>query len=438
MTRPSRRKRSSANRLDDLLDRVSGKAKEVRNTRSDQRWGGVRTMDLRRDRELFSRLVLLDFDYLLKQHFVAGPRALSDLLPQSVLGRAQNGHGWFTDEWGVALQFPDATFDRILTVLESSDPTLKGHAVRQRRGVMLQDFCNWIFDNLWSQEMVLTIGDAPVFGVEILANRTVETRVFLTGMVLAGFMDDWAYRETAMMHQKRTFGGYPFHIGGGEILIVDREKFHMCGLGDTGQTVFSDEQLKGLRDAGVIMQGTQGPYHYPDHDQVYFRRCAGDGVSDDMAMIYIGAKYGFDAMLGAFVMDAIDTYDKYVIDLTWGGLDTDLARSIQRRFMDREDQALVDDRMILDLIHFAAKRNDPTTNLSSSHRRFIQIEWPANVPTLFNHWNFLQGNPVADIKLGYSRLPAKQFYGIARQRLAFAGIDVDEPEFVSKRDRKES
>ena len=48
----------------------------------------------------------------------------------------------------------------------------------------------------------------------------------------------------------------------------------------------------------------------------------GDGVCDDLAMIYVGAQHGYDAMLGAFVMDAIDTYDKYLLDLTWGGFDT--------------------------------------------------------------------------------------------------------------------
>ncbi len=391
-------------------------------------------MDIRRDAELFNRLVQLDFDYLMRQRFTAGPSTLTDLLPQSVLGRAQNGHGWFTDEWGVALQFPDATFDRVLTVLETGDPNLKGFLVRRRRGDMLQRFSRWILDNLWQPEIELTIGGAPIFGVEFLAGRKVPTRAFLTGMVLAGFMDDWTYRETAMMHRKRTFGGAPFHIGGGEILIVDREKFKLCGLGDTGQTVFSDEQLRGLRDAGVILGGRDRAYRFPDQDQVYFRRCAGDGISDDLAMLYIGAHHGFEAMLGAFVMDAIDTYDKYVVDLTWGGVDTALARTIQERFLDREDRALVDDRAILDLIHFAAKRNDPAVNLSSSHRRFIQVEWPANIPTLLNHWRFLQGEPVFDIKLGYSRIPARDFYGLAGRRFKAAGMPVKEPEFLAPKE----
>ena len=437
MRRPHRKHKSAARRLDDLLDQVRGKVADKRDNRRSERWGGSRTLDIRRDRELFERLVSLDFDYLLHQKFTASPRVLGDLLPQSVLGRAQNGHGWFTDEFGVALQFPDATFDRVLTALESSDANLKGHLVRQRRGGMLQAFAAWLLERLDTAELELVIDGAPLFGVEFLADKRVDTRDFLTGMVLAGFMDDWFYRETAMMEHKRTFGGLPFHIGGGEILIVDSEKFEMCGLGDTGQSVFLDEQLRELRDIGVVCRDQRVIYSFPEYDQAYFRRCAGDGISDDLAMIHIGAFHGYSAMLGAFVMDAIDTYDKYVIDMTWGGYDTHLARTIQQRFSDREDRPLVDDRMILDLIHFAAKRNDPLTSLSSSHRRFIQIERPASVPTLLNHWHFLQGQPVFDVKLGYSRLPARQFYDTALKRLQSAGLDVKEPVYIDPKQQGE-
>ncbi|MFH2054248.1 MAG: hypothetical protein ABIK96_17455 [bacterium] len=435
MARSFKGKRNARRRLDDLLDQVKGKVGDSRDHRRGERWGGYRTLDVRRDRELFDRLVQLDFDYLMQQHFTAGPRTLADLLPQSVLGRAQNGHGWFTDEWGVQLQFPDATFDRILTVLEGSDPNLKGHLVRKRRGDMLRRFCEWTLANLQAADQELVIDGHPVFGVDFLADARVDMRAFLTGLVLAGFMDDWSYRETSMMQYKRTFAGFPYHIGGGDILIVDREKFEMCGLGDTGATVFVDDQLRELRRVGVVMADRDKGYSYPDQDQVYFRRCAGDGISDDMAMLFIGAMYGYDAMLGAFVMDAIDSYDKYVVDLVWGGLDTHLARTIQKRFLDLEGAPLVDDRRILELIHFAAKRQEPFTTLSSSHRRFIQLENPANVPTLLNHWRFLQGQPVYDIKLGYSRIPARQFYATARQRFTAFGLDVKDPEFLKKPER---
>jgi hypothetical protein len=203
----------------------------------------------------------------------------------------------------------------------------------------------------------------------------------------------------------------------------------MCGLGDTGAVLFDNDQLRTLRDIGVVCRDREAAYRYPDHDQAYFRRRLGDGVCDDLALIFIGAQYGYDAMLGAFVMDAIDTYDKFLLDLTWGGFDTHLARSLQRHFLDTEDRPLVDDREVLDVIHFAAKRNDPVINLSSSHRRLIQYEKNAAVPTLLNHWRFLQGELIYDINLGFSRVPARQFYDVARRRLAAVGLPVLEPRF---------
>ena len=42
-------------------------------------------------------------------------------------------------------------------------------------------------------------------------------------------------------------------------------------------------------------------------------------MCDDLALMWVGLRYGFDAMLGAFVMDAVDTYDKFLLRLTWNG-----------------------------------------------------------------------------------------------------------------------
>lgn len=396
------------------------------------KFSNFRNCDLKRDRELFERLVLADFDFLMRQRFAAAGSVLGDLLPQSVLGRAQQGHGLFVDEFGTSLRFPDATFDRVLSVLEQTDPNLKGPLVRQRRGQMLTEFGDWLIAHARDPELELVLGNRPVFGVDFLAGRKVDTRAFLTGLVLAGFMDDWSYREAAMYQHKRTFNGEPFHIGGGDILIVDREKLAQTGLGDTGRIHFDKDQLRTLEDIGVICRDRHAHYSWPQHDQAYFRRCMGDGVCDDLALIHIGANHGYDAMLGAFVMDAIDTYDKFLLNLVWGGFDTSLARRVQQLFRERENQPLVDDRQILDLIHFAAKRNSPTVGFSSSHRRLIQYEPRAKVPTLLNHWRFLQGETLYDIKLGFTRVPASEFYPAAAIRLDRAGLGVRAPEFYAK------
>jgi len=397
-------------------------------------FANFRNCDLKRDRDLFERLVTADFDFLMGQRFAASPRNLADLLPQSVVGRAQQGHGLFVDEFGTSLRFPEATFDRVTSVLEAADPSLRGELVRQRRGAMLAGFSTWLMARLAEPELELVIDGEPLFGIDFLGARKVETRNFLTGLVLAGFMDDWSYREATMYQHRKTFSGEPFQIGGGDILIVDRENLEMSGLGDTGRIHFDRDQLRTLEDIGVICRDRHATYSWPQHDQAYFRRCMGDGVCDDLALIHIGANHGYDALLGAFVMDAIDTYDKYLLNLVWGGFDADLARRIQRHFIDREEHPLVDDRQILDLIHAAAKRNDPTVNLSSSHRRLIQYEPRAQVPTLLNHWRFLQGEMLYDIKLGFARVPASEFYPLAAQRLDRAGLGVKAPQFFTGRD----
>ncbi len=419
--------------MEDLLDRVKRKASK-RPDFDPRQFANFRNCDLKRDRELFERLVIADFDFLMGQRFAASPRVLGDLLPQSVLGRAQQGHGLFVDEFGTSLRFAEATFDRITSVLEKADPNLRGEMVRQRRGAMLSGFSEWLLASADQPELELVIDGEPLFGIDFLAQRKVDTRAFLTGLVLAGFMDDWSYRESAMYQHRKTFGGEPFQIGGGDILIVDRENLEMTGLGDTGRIHFDKDHLRTLEDIGVICRDRHAKYSWPQYDQAYFRRCMGDGVCDDMALINIGANHGYDALLGGFVMDAIDTYDKFLLNLVWGGFDTSLARKIQRHFIDKESHPLVDDRQILDLIHFAAKRNDPHVNLSSSHRRLIQYEPRAKVPTLLNHWRFLQGQTLYDIKLGFARVSAVEFYPLAARRLDSAGLGVKAPEFFKGRD----
>ncbi|MBK7046378.1 MAG: hypothetical protein IPH48_07640 [bacterium] len=439
MRRPRGKGAGRLRKLDELLDRAAGRnperwdSRDREGDRRRERGPTSRVLDVRRDREIFERLTALDYDFLLCQRFAAGPRVLGDLLPQSVVGRAQNGHGWFTDEFGVSLRFPDATFERVLSVLERIDPNLRGTQVRERRGALVTRFGQWLLANADRPRLTLDVDGGPPLGIDFLAGHEVDTRAFCTGMILAGFMDDWQHRRTAMMQHKRTFGGHPFSVGGGEIVIVDREKFELCGLEDPGATVLEEDQLRELRDFGIICRDPNGAYSFPEHDQVYFRRRLGDGVCDDLALIWVAASYGYDALLGAFLMDGIDTYDKYLLDLTWGGYDTLLAGRLQDRFLDLDDKPLVSDERIFDLIHFAAKRNDPILSLSSSHRRLIQYETGAAVPTVLNHWRFVMGEPVYDIRLGYARLPAEEFYAGAWHRLEAAGLPVPAPRFVKGR-----
>jgi hypothetical protein len=60
----------------------------------------------------------------------------------------------------------------------------------------------------------------------------------------------------------------------------------------------------------------------------------------------------------------------------------------------------------------------------------------SRVPTLLNHWSFLEGDPVYDIELGYSRFPSRSFYDIARKRFSILEIDIPEPTFTLHHKRR--
>ncbi|MBU1675680.1 hypothetical protein KKA85_07845, partial [bacterium] len=419
-----------------ILDRLGGRG-AGRDRRRDKRRGGrerfargINYLTIRGNEDLFRKLCHDDFDFLLAQRFAAPQEVLRVLLPQSVVGRAQNGHGWFTDEYGSPLVFREATFDRVLTELERTWPEMRGDRVREARSRLVETVRDHVLARLATRTMGLETADGPLLGVDFLRGVEVDTRDFLRGMVLAGFMDDEAHRRMTVAWRGRTFDGDPYLLGGGEIRIVDRERFRLTGIVDPGSAPWDDETLRDLERLGVVMPDRDGAvWSYPLYDQAYFRRRPGDGVCDDLAMIRIGAEHGFDAMLGAFVMDALDTYDKHLARFTSKGSDLALAEAIQEAFRERTDAPLVAGEEILDLIWSAAKNNTPRTTLSSSHRRLIQTESRGRRPTLLHHQRFISGETLDDIKLGFSRVPAREFYGTARSRLLAVGCEVPAPAF---------
>ena len=436
-----RRVRDAARRVEAILARVKGHSGDDFDRRREERPPPARILSLPENGRLFDRVTALDFAYLLSRRFAADPTTLRLLLPQSVLGRAQNGHGWFRDESGVPLQFPQATFDRVLSVFEGEDPALRNDAVRQERGRRLEELRGYLLGEVdrivavgADARLQLEIVGEPLLGVTLLAGRDVDARAFLTGLVLAGYMDDFQKREVALSYCPICFDGSPLQLGGGGSYIVHPERLAATGIVDPGRVEFDEREIAHLRDLGVIVsdvcEDADRIFEYPEFEQVYFRRRLGEGICDDLALIYVGARHGFDGMLGAFVMDAVDTYDKYLWRFANRGFDTLLATAIQDRFRQLTGKPLVGDEPILDLIAFAAKMNSPPCALSSSHRRLIQVEPGSEVPTLLNHWHLLAGEPLYEIELGFSRFPARQFYDIARQRLASIGVAVPRPQYV--------
>ncbi len=94
------RRHHATRRIEAILEIARGHGRDDYDRRDRERGPRPRFMDLQRDGRLFDRLAALDFDYLLSLNFSASQETLRLLLPQSVLGRAQNGHGFWRSETG--------------------------------------------------------------------------------------------------------------------------------------------------------------------------------------------------------------------------------------------------------------------------------------------------------------------------------------------------
>ena len=134
-------------------------------------------------------------------------------------------------------------------------------------------------------------------------------------------------------------------------------------------------------------------------------------------------------MLGAFLSDAVDTYDKFLLQSRPGGMDGYLVDQLVSLSYQVHGAPPVEEEELARLINFAAKLNHPNTRLSSSHRRLIQYERGSDQPTLLQHWKFLSGEKLPRIKLGFSREPTEKFYQTAFLRFQAAGLPVPVPQF---------
>ncbi|HUU26444.1 MAG TPA: hypothetical protein VM123_01405, partial [archaeon] len=338
--------------------------------RSDEKLLAPRTLSVSANRELFNHLAARDYLYLKNLPILAAAQILPLLLPQSVWGRAQNGHGMFCDDQGRALTFPDATIEDVILGLGSEELGMQNRLVKIQRQKLLENFEYFLLSSLGKERIVFgSVGDEDdcPFGISFLEGVSVDAHAFFKGFVLGGLMDNWKDRRRTVKHFSVTLRGEPLILGGGESLLVNRERFFQVGLNEqlAADKIFTNQELGKLRELEVIVP-EEANRKRPKPVGTFFRRMAGPGVSDDAAIVYIGKTYGVDAMFGVLLADAADTYDKFVDTYCEGGYDEKLVWMISNRL--KTDQKLVTEEEIRRMIYFSAKANYPPLDISSSHR----------------------------------------------------------------------
>ncbi len=342
------------------------------------------------------------------------PSIWDALLVQSIHGHAIEGHCKFRE---AGQSFPQATIEDIVIAAGLDLP-----AIRSERQKLVDQVYTWANHALENKNMTrLVLDGEPLLGALFLRDYVVEPKEVLKGMVLAGFMDNYDTRQKTVQHYKKTFNGRDLEIGGGETHLVNSKQLLMF-LGSPKALAEAEHDLEALdylRRMDVIVDkrgtGVTG---------TYIRRKIGPGTSDDMAFVTIGKRHGVGAMLGAFVVDAIDTYDKLVQYPIVGGLDEQLGAHIQQSWKSMYGKPLMTEGEIMEVIYFAAKDNTPKLGVSSSHRRFVEIPEGTernSKATVELHIKYVLGQSLPKFRIGYEQIASEAFYDNANSRLRHLG-----------------
>lgn len=331
------------------------------------------------------------------------------LLVQTVLGHAQNGHKVFHEG---GMHYPFAT---ITNIIEAAD--LEVAKIKNLRQGLIDDVFEWVELAKHDKTDRLVIGERPLLGVEFLRGYQIDPEFVLKGMILAGTMDNYGWRQTTVEKYKgKTMKGEKLVIGGGETYLVDpyaQGGFFL--LEDLTKTETSQETINEMREKGIITTENN-----PNAEVAYIRRKRGLGTSDDAAFIMMGEMYkkegwkkSLSAFLGGFVVDGIDTYDKCSLRAVEGGYDEKLGKEIRAAL-----PSLVSDDEITTLIYYSAKGNgDPL--ISCSHKRLIQTISTADprIPMLLHHHKFLDTGKHAPFRVGFEQMPSTNFYKGVKERM---------------------
>ena len=360
---------------------------------------------------IFKSLVKRD----LAETRLGSPLALDDrlyeaLLVQTVLGHAQNGHKIFHKG---GMQYPFAT---ISNIIEAADLDLA--KIKNLRQGLIDDVLEWVELAKRDQTNRLVVGERPLLGVEFLRGYQIDSEFVLKGMVLAGTMDNYTWRQaTVKKYGGKTMEGQPLVIGGGETYLVDVDVLNngeFTLLEDFANEENSQEIIDELRKRGIITTESN-----PKAEVAYFRRKRGLGTSDDTAFIMMGEMYkekgeirSLSAFLGGFIVDGVDTYDKCSVRPVEGGYDERIGKEIMVAL-----PSLVSDDEITTLIYYSAKGNGYPLP-SCSHKRLIQIiSADPKIPMLLHHYKFLETGRHAPFSVGFERMPSPRFYKGVKERI---------------------
>lgn len=353
---------------------------------------------------LFEDLVKRDYEYMLQNvRLASSPDAEELLFLGSVEGHAKQGHGYFKDEKGNPIAFPNATREDIVTAL-GADP----YEVKKAYQKQIDEFRGFLerIINGEKPRKYVNNKNQPLFGMDLFKYITIKDHSsILIGAYLASRMDNY------FTWRRRVEDRYNIIIGGGECIGASRVKLKELGytLNDLSGGEFSSEEVSTMVDLKVLYRNVES-----SHDIVaaFVRNALGKGTNDGLGALFTGRLYGEDALWGFFGTDATDTADKYPPFIYANGQDEQFGDMIK----DNEEKikayypnfALATDEETLKFIYAIAKQNfvNETMGLkmvSESQRYFLEKDRETGYTAIESHLDYLRGKIPIKMRIGFGR-----------------------------------
>jgi hypothetical protein len=337
-------------------------------------------------------LVREDFQRLIASVSLRTTQLVEDMiLMQSIEGHAHEGHGAFGGR-----RFVNTTIQDTVLAL-GRDPK----AIAAQRQDLIDEIVDWTtraVQGLAGNLLVSEEGDC-LLDIGLFRQVEVDPTAVLKGLYLGGLRDNSQVRIEV---EKR----YGLSIGGGECALVDVAVMEGMGL-DAEQLAHGEwqDRMEEFRQRGMIVEFTGDESRRLRY--LYIRHRKGGGTSDDAAILAAGKLFGPSAALGAFLADAVDTFEKYVPLACYADQDDDLALWIEKHVPDidpgRED--------LYKMTYLCAVPQGEQANVpDSSLRWMLTIDRKCDQTALESHLAYLQNRPYAPMLLAFERIQNRELY----------------------------
>jgi hypothetical protein len=320
------------------------------------------------------------------------------ILMQSIEGHAHEGHGAFSGRRFINTTIQDAVLALGL------DPV----TITEQRQELIDEVGDWLKSAAdgKSPNLLMTAEGECLLDIGLFRQIEVEPKGVLQGFYLGGLRDNSAVRVGV---EKK----YGVRIGGGECALVDMAVLEASGL-NAEQLAHGEwqNQMAEFRAQGLITE-------YRENDPrrlryLYIRHRQGGGTSDDAAILAVGKLFGPSAALGAFLADAVDTFEKYVPLPRYADQDDDLALWIKDNVSDL-GATEEDLQRVTYLCAVPGDQHDAVPD--SSLRWMLSIDRGVDQTALESHLAYLQGRPYAPMLLAFERVANQELYDWFAQRL---------------------